>query len=53
MPGRSWPEPFFCPTNADAQRSYSRTATSGKAQWIDAYYGWNNDCSFKTIDVSM
>ncbi|MEZ5870648.1 MAG: hypothetical protein R3D32_02155 [Nitratireductor sp.] len=35
------------------QRSYSRTASSGKAQWIDAYYGWNNDCSFKTIDVDV
>lgn len=44
---------LLVPTNADAQRSYSRTATSGKAQWIDAYYGWNNDCSFKTIDVDV
>lgn len=34
-------------------KSYSRTATSGKSQWIDAYYGWNNDCSFKTINVDV
>jgi hypothetical protein len=34
-------------------RSYSRTASSGKSQWIDAYFGWNNDCSFKTINVDV
>ena len=44
---------FLIPATAEAQRNYSRTATSGKAQWMDAYYGWNNDCSFKTIDVDV
>ncbi len=39
---------------ADAQnRSYSRLAKSGKTQWIDAYFGWNDDCSFKTINVDV
>jgi hypothetical protein len=33
--------------------NYSRTATSGKSQWIDAYFGWADDCSFMTIDVDV
>ncbi len=41
-------------SGANAQtKSYSRSAKSGKSQWIDAYYGWNNDCSFKTINVDV
>ena len=40
--------------DADAQqRSYSRSANSGQSQWMDEYYGWNNDCSFKTINVDV
>ncbi len=39
------------PTAAQAQGF--KSAKSGKTQWIDAYYGWNNDCSFKTINVNV
>ncbi len=30
-----------------------RNAPTGKSHWIDAYYGWNDDCSFKTINVDV
>lgn len=38
---------------AYAQRSYFKSAPSGKSQWIDAYMGWNDDCSHKVIDVDI
>ena len=30
-----------------------KSAKSGRYQKIDAYYGWNNDCSHKLIDVQI
>lgn len=33
--------------------SYSRSASSGKPQKIDVYSGWNDDCSFLTINVNV
>lgn len=38
---------------AAAKAQGFKSARSGKTQWIDAYYGWNNDCSFKTINVNV
>lgn len=40
-------------TPANAQNIYNKTAKSGSSQWIDAYYGWNADCSFRTINVDV
>ena len=41
------------PVDASAQRAYFRTAGSGESKWMDAYFGWNDDCSFRTIDVDV
>lgn len=38
---------------ANAQRSYFKSAPSGQSQWIDAYMGWNDDCTHKVIDVDI
>ena len=45
---------FIAVATVEAQgRSYFRTADSGKSNWMDAYYGWNDDCSFRTISVDV
>ncbi len=33
--------------------TYARSANSGQKKWMDEYSGWNNDCSFMTIDVDV
>jgi len=33
--------------------SYFKTAKNGKSKWIDSYFGWKNNCGFKTIDVDI
>jgi hypothetical protein len=42
----------LAPANAKTL-SYFKKANSGKSQWIDAYFGWNDDCSFRTIGVDV
>ena len=42
------------PQSARGQtKSYSKSAPSGKSHKIDSYSGWNNDCSFRTINVDI
>ncbi len=33
--------------------SYSKSASSGKTQKIDSFFGWKDDCSFQTIDLKI
>ena len=32
---------------------YDRTALSGESEWMDEYFGWNNDCSHLVIEVDV
>lgn len=41
-------------SSADAKTvRQSKSAKSGQSQWIDAFFGWNDDCSFKTINIDI
>ena len=38
---------------ANAAKTYSKVAKSGKSAKIDTFMGWNDDCSFQTLDISI
>ena len=47
---------LFLPSVTDVQAktvSLNKSVSSGKSTRIDTFMGWNNDCSFQTIDIDV
>lgn len=42
-----------CVSAAQSANTYSKEARSGKSVKIDTFMGWNDDCSFQSLDVSI
>ncbi len=47
---------LFLPMMSDVQAktvNLNKSVSSGKSTRIDTFMGWNNDCSFQTIDIDV
>ena len=47
---------LFLPSVTEVQAktvSLNKSVSSGKSTRIDTFMGWNNDCSFQTIDIDV